>query len=75
MARKNLIVPEGWVAFFNPTTKKVVGITHFPQGGKAFTDLAFAVAASKEDLLLIIQDQELLYTPPAENPTVTPPAP
>lgn len=66
MARKNLIVPEGWVAFFDPATKKVVGIQHFPKGGKAFTSLAFAVAASKEDLMLIIADQELIYTPPAE---------
>jgi hypothetical protein len=65
MARKNIDIPEGWVAFFNPTTKKVMGITHFPKGGKAFTDLAFAVAASKEDLLVILADQELVYTPPA----------
>lgn len=61
MARKNLIIPEGWVAFFNPNTKKVVGISYFKTEGRAFTDLAFAVAASKEDLIIILNDQGLEY--------------
>lgn len=60
MTRKNVEIPEGWVAFFNIHTKTVAGITHFPKGGKAFTSLAFAVAATKEDLIEIMKDQELV---------------
>lgn len=66
ISRKNLVIPEGWVAFFDTTTKKVVGITHFPKGGRAFTTLAFAVAATREDLLEHIAEQQLDYTPPSE---------
>jgi hypothetical protein len=64
IARKNIVIPEGWVAFYDSTTKKVAGITHFPKGGRAFTSLAFTVAASKEDLIALITEEELDYTPP-----------
>jgi hypothetical protein len=64
ISRKNIVIPEGWVAFYDSVTKKVVGITHFPLGGKAFTNLAFSVAATKEDLLVRIQEEGLIYTPP-----------
>jgi hypothetical protein len=65
IARKNIIIPEGWVAFYDSVTKKVIGITHFPKGGKAFTSLAFTVAATREDLLERIAEEQLEYTPPS----------
>jgi hypothetical protein len=67
IARKNINIPEGWVAFYDSVTKKVVGITHFPSGGKAFTSLAFTVAATNEDLLVRIEEEGLIYTPPASS--------
>ena len=43
MASKSLpeiIIPIGWTAFYDATTKKATGYSHFPKGGKGNSSLS-----------------------------------
>lgn len=65
MNRKNIIIPQGWVAFYDPESKKVTGITEFKSPSKGFTALSILVDETKQGLLAKVAAQGLSYTPPA----------
>ena len=85
-SRKNIDIPVGFVAFYNPNSKKVTGITEFKFVSRAFTELSLLVKSTKEELMTEIAAQGLSYTPPLalvppttpvppiSQPTVNPPA-
>jgi len=59
-------IPKGWTAFFQPTTKKVLGLTEFKNGGKADTALTLINKNTKEEVLAEIKKLNLNYTEPTK---------
>lgn len=61
---KETKIEKGWTAFYNPSEKKVYGLTEFKNGGKAKSSLTLITKATKAEVLAEIQALGLSYTPP-----------
>lgn len=45
---KTIIIPAGWAGFYDPETKRLLGVSEFKSGGKAHTRLNIVFGPTKE---------------------------
>ena len=73
--RKNIDIPVGFVAFYNPNSKKVTGITEFKTQSKGFSSLLIIVKPTEQELMNEITAQGLSYVAPTPKTPPTTPQP
>jgi hypothetical protein len=61
-----LEIPKGWTAFYDPKTKKVLGLSEFKNGGKAETSLTLISKTTKDELLGEFTTLNLTYIEPTK---------
>jgi hypothetical protein len=60
----DITIPSGWTMFYNPSQKKVYGMSELKNGGKAKTALSVVTKPTKAELMAEIEALGLSYTPP-----------
>lgn len=60
----DITIPVGWTMFYNPSEKKVYGMSELKNGGKAKTALTVITKPTKAELMAEIDVLGLSYTPP-----------
>lgn len=68
-----IVIPIGWTAFYDATTKKATGYAAFPKGGKGNSSLSLLSADTEANLRIAAAAQGI--TLPAEATIPKPSAP